>query len=55
MDLSRERVSSAQEEVQFYVTDAATASLLQPELQSFSKSLPSGVKLTIYSPQMSSP
>jgi hypothetical protein len=48
MDLSRERVSSAQEEVQFYATDAATASQLQPELQSFSKSLPPGVKLTIY-------
>jgi hypothetical protein len=49
MDLSRERVSSAQEEVQFYATDATTASQLQPELQSFSKSLPPGVKLTIYS------
>jgi len=49
MDLSRERVSSAQAEVQFYATDAATASQLQPELQSFSKSLPLGVKLTIYS------
>jgi hypothetical protein len=49
MDLSRERVSSAQEEVQFYATDAATASQLQPQFQSFSKSLPPGVKLTIYS------
>ncbi|MGO9778134.1 MAG: hypothetical protein ACLQGT_01760 [Terracidiphilus sp.] len=49
MDLSRERVSPAQTEVQFYATDNATASLLQPELQSFSKSLPPGVKLTIYS------
>jgi hypothetical protein len=49
MDLSRERISSAQAEVQFYATDAATASQLQSELQSFSKSLPSGVKLTIYS------
>jgi hypothetical protein len=50
MDLSRERVSSAQAEVQFYATDAVTASQLQPELQSFSKSLPQGVKLKIYSP-----
>jgi hypothetical protein len=49
IDLSRERVSSAQEEVQFYATDAATASQLQPELHSFSKSLPQGVKLIIYS------
>ena len=49
MDLSRERVSSAQSEVQFYATDAATARKLQPELQSFRKSLPPGVKLTIYS------
>jgi hypothetical protein len=50
MDLSRKRVSSAQSEVQFYATDAATASQLQPELQSFSKSLPTGVKLAIYNP-----
>ena len=49
MDLSRERVSSALAEVQFYATDAATASQLQPELQSFSKCLPQEVKLTIYS------
>jgi hypothetical protein len=49
MDLSRERVSSAQAEVQFYATDAVTASQLQPELQSFSKSLPQGVKLKVYS------
>lgn len=49
MDLSRERVSSAEVEVQFYATDAATASQLKPELQSFSKSLPPGVKMTIYS------
>jgi hypothetical protein len=48
MDLSRERVSSAQSEIQFYATDAAAASLLQPPLQSFSNSLPPGVKLTIY-------
>jgi hypothetical protein len=49
MDLSRERVSSAEAEVQFYATDATTASTLRPELQTFSKSLPPGVKLTIYS------
>lgn len=49
MDLSRKRVSSAQSEVQFYATDAATASKLQPELLSFNKGLPPGVKLTIYS------
>ena len=49
MDLSRECVSSADPEVQFYATDAATASQLQPEIQSFSKTLPPGVKLTIYS------
>jgi hypothetical protein len=50
MDLSRERVSSAESEVQFYATDAPTVSKVRPELQSFSKSLPPGVRLTIYSP-----
>jgi len=50
MDLSRKRVSSAESEVQFYATDASTAGKLQPELQSFSKTLPPGVKLTIYNP-----
>jgi hypothetical protein len=50
MDLSRERVSSAQEEVQFYAADDATASQLRPELQSFSRSLPLEVNLTIYGP-----
>jgi hypothetical protein len=49
MDLSQERVSSAEAEVQFYATDDATASKLRPELQSFSKGLPPGVKLTVYS------
>ncbi|MFZ1084196.1 MAG: hypothetical protein WAN35_04450 [Terracidiphilus sp.] len=48
MDLSRKRVSSAEPEVQFYATDTATASQLLPELESFSKSLPRGVKLTLY-------
>jgi hypothetical protein len=48
MDLSRERVSSNQKEVQFYATDAPTVSKVRPELQSFSKSLPPGVRLTIY-------
>jgi len=50
MDLSRERVSSDQKEVQFYATDAPTVSKVRPELQSFSKSLPQGVRLTIYDP-----
>ena len=50
MDLSRERVSSDQKEVQFYATDAPTVSKLRPELQSFSTSLPQGVRLTIYNP-----
>lgn len=50
MDLSRERVSSAEAEVQFYATDASTAGTLRPELQSFSKRLPPAVRLTIYSP-----
>jgi hypothetical protein len=50
MDLSRERVSSDQREVQFYATDADTAGRVRPELQSFSASLPPGVKLTIYDP-----
>jgi hypothetical protein len=48
MDLSRERISPDKEEVQFYATDAFTALQLQPELQSFRKSLPPRVKITIY-------
>ena len=50
MDLSRERVSSDQKEVQFYATDAATTGKVRAELHSFSTSLPPGVKLTIYEP-----
>jgi hypothetical protein len=50
MDLSRERISPDQKEVQFYATDASTATKLRPELQSFSKILPPRVKLTIYNP-----
>lgn len=50
MDLSRERVSSAESEVQFYATDAPTANKVRPELQSFSMSLPPGVRLAIYNP-----
>jgi hypothetical protein len=50
MDLSRERISSAEAEVQFYSTDASSASKLLPELQAFRKSLPPRIKLTIYSP-----
>jgi hypothetical protein len=49
MDLSRERVASAEKEVQFYATDAAAASKVRAELQSFSTGLPPGVKLIIYS------
>lgn len=54
MDLSRERVSSAEKEVQFYATGDSTASLLRPELQSFRKSLPAGVVLTIHGAGMDS-
>ena len=50
MDLSRERVASAEKEVQFYANDASTASKVLVELQTFRSSLPPGVKLTIYSP-----
>jgi hypothetical protein len=49
MELSRLRVSPAEAEVQFYATDSTTARQLHSELESFSKSLPPGVKLTIYS------
>jgi hypothetical protein len=48
MDLSRNRITPAEAEVQFYATDAFTANKLLPELQSFSISLPPGVKLKIY-------
>jgi hypothetical protein len=48
MDLSRERISPDKKEVQFYATDNSTADQLQPELRSFSKSLPPRVRLTIY-------
>jgi hypothetical protein len=34
--------------VLFYTTDTPSAKELQPELQAFSKSLPPGMKLTIY-------
>ena len=47
MDQSRECVSCAEREVQFYATDAFTASTLRSELQSFRESLPPRVKLTI--------
>jgi len=50
MDLSRERVSSAESQVQFYATYAPTANKVRPELQSFSMSLPPGVRLAIYNP-----
>lgn len=48
MDLSRERISVAMKEVQFYATDAVTASKLRAELKLFRAGLPPGVKLTIY-------
>ncbi|MGP8268743.1 MAG: hypothetical protein ACLQLH_01640 [Terracidiphilus sp.] len=48
MALSRERISPAMKEVQFYATDAFTTNQLEPELQAFSKSLPPRVKLIIY-------
>jgi hypothetical protein len=48
MALSRKRVSFPDTQVQFYATETSTASILRPELQSFSKGLPPGVKLTIY-------
>ena len=35
-------------EVQFNATDAATASIMLPELQAFSKVLPPRVKLKVY-------
>jgi hypothetical protein len=50
MDISRQRASSAEAEVQFYATDVATASKVRPELQAFSKVLPPRVRLTIYGP-----
>ncbi len=52
MDQSRECVACAESEVQFYATDAFTASKLWPELQSFKRSLPPRVRLTIYNPQV---
>lgn len=48
LDLSRQRITSAEDEVQFYATDAETAGTLLPELETFRKSLPPGVNLTIY-------
>jgi hypothetical protein len=50
MDLSRERISAFKREVQFYATDASTADNVRRELQSFGRSLPPGVRLTIYTP-----
>jgi len=48
MKLSRQRVSPAEAEVQFYATDSTTARQLLSELESFSKSLPPGVNLIIF-------
>ena len=50
MNLSRKRVSSSQEEVDFFATDTDTAEVVVPELQAFSKTSPPAVKLTVYSP-----
>jgi hypothetical protein len=48
MDLSRQRITAADDEVQFYATDADSAATLLPELQSFRNTLPPGVNLSIY-------
>ncbi len=48
MDLSRKRMSAAESEVQFYATDTGAADKLLPELEAFRKSLPPGVRLTVY-------
>ena len=50
MNLSRKRVSSGEEEVDFFATDRDTAAIVVPELQSFRKTSPPAVKLTIYNP-----
>ena len=48
MTISRELLSAAQDDVQFYATDDATAAKVREELTAFSETLPSGVDLTIY-------
>ena len=48
MSLSRDHVSAAQDDVQFYVTDDATAAKVRGELAAFQAVLPPRVELTIY-------
>ena len=48
LSLSRTPISAAYRDAQFYVTDSATASQVRNELASFQKTLPPGVKLTIF-------
>jgi hypothetical protein len=45
--LSGERISAGEEQVEFYATDAATASSVHQELIAFQPTLPQGVKLTL--------
>ena len=48
MILSRELLSAAQDDVQFYATDDATAAKVRQELTAFAATLPPRVDLTIY-------
>ena len=48
MDLSRESVSVAEREAQFYAKDASTSGRVRKELVSFKATLPAGVQLTIH-------
>lgn len=48
MTLSRGHISAAQDDVQFYVTDDATAAKVRDELAAFRAVLPPRVELTIY-------
>ena len=46
--VSRELISAAQDDVQFYATDDATAAIVKQELEAFEDVLPPRVDLTIY-------
>jgi len=48
MSLSRFNWTSAHPDVQFYVTDDATAGTVRGELHQFQSGLPAGVKLTVF-------
>jgi len=48
LSLSRPRLSAAQDDVQFYATDDATAAKVREELTAFRKTLPPRVEFTIY-------